>query len=208
MPSVGFSNGNHTPWNSAPVPTVARGDYACSAGDQPCSEDLWAAPGSIAAAKTYPWPNLEVPGGGTRGGASAPATGISFLRSRITMAQVTDGASSTYMLGEKYLNPDCYYNGVDNADNETIYQGYDNDNYRSTWYPYPVPSPRPAADHVPYQDTPGSGNLFTFGSAHATGCNMAFCDGSVRPINYSIDPLTHRWLGNRKDGMAIDDKKM
>ena len=52
MPSIGFSNGKHTPWNSAPVPTCTRGDYACCAGDQPLSEDIWSYPTSIADAAT------------------------------------------------------------------------------------------------------------------------------------------------------------
>jgi hypothetical protein len=36
---------------------------------------------------------------------------------------------------------------------------------------------------------------------------MALCDGSVRVVNYSIDPLVHNFLGNRHDGQTIDAKK-
>ena len=36
---------------------------------------------------------------------------------------------------------------------------------------------------------------------------MAFCDGSVQMMNYSIDPVIHGYLANRDDGQAIDGKK-
>ena len=35
---------------------------------------------------------------------------------------------------------------------------------------------------------------------------MAFCNGSVQMIDYSINPAVHICLGNRKDGKVIDTK--
>ncbi len=61
---------------------------------------------------------------------------------------------------------------------------------------------------APLPDTPGYQNTHPFGSAHVMGFNMAFCDGSVRVINYSIDTTAHRYLGSRNDGVPIDGKKL
>jgi prepilin-type N-terminal cleavage/methylation domain-containing protein/prepilin-type processing-associated H-X9-DG protein len=203
----GFVNGHHTPVGADPVKTCARGDYAACAGDQPQAWDLLG-PGSLAQAismtKSNTWPNVSRPGGGTYPHVSDVATGTSFLRSRVTIVDITDGTSNTYMLGEKYLTPDNYYNGADAADNETLFVGYDNDNHRTTYY---TPS-SPGSAQTPMQDRPGLADMYRFGSAHATGCNMAFCDGSVRAASYSIDPETHRRLGNRKDGLPVDGKNM
>jgi prepilin-type N-terminal cleavage/methylation domain-containing protein len=131
-------------------------------------------------------------------------TGISHLKSEVTVARITDGASNTYLLGEKGVNPDDYLDGLDWGDDWTMYTGHQDDIARTVgWadstYPsgyYPLP---------PAQDQPGDGTTrIRFGSAHATSCNMSLCDGSVRSIGYMIDPEIHRRLGNREDGLLID----
>ncbi len=134
--------------------------------------------------ESYDWPDLS------------HYSGICFVRSEISLKDVTDGASNTYLLGEKYLDPDNYTTGDDAGDNQPIHAGYCCDNYRgtSTWHGGPM------------QDQPGYADVRAFGSAHSAGCHISFCDGSVRMISYSIDPEIHRRLGNRMDGLPIDAK--
>ncbi len=166
-----------------PVTLVARIDYAACAGNTVLAGH-WSMPVPYSQESTAVW--------------QSPAyfTGISFQRSEIKMCDVTDGTSNTYMVGEKYCDPNTYMTGTDPADDQNIFVGWDNDNYRTTNSTYP-----------PMQDTPGFSSEGSFGSAHANGFQIAFCDGSVQMMSYSIDPLTHDYLGNRKDGQVIDGNK-
>jgi len=111
------------------------------------------------------------------------------------MANIRDGTSNTYLVGEKYLNPDTYATAGDYGDDEPAMGADDLDLNRWTYY-------------APAQDTPSVANCYSFGSAHAAGFNMALCDGSVRSISYSIDAETHLYLGARSDGEPIDGSKL
>ena len=46
-------------------------------------------------------------------------------------------------------------------------------------------------------------NPAAFGSAHRAGCNMAYADGTVRTLSYSIDETLHSRLSCRNDGPKV-----
>jgi prepilin-type N-terminal cleavage/methylation domain-containing protein/prepilin-type processing-associated H-X9-DG protein len=134
------------------------------------------------------------------------ADGISYQRSEVKITDITDGTSSTFLLGEKYLNPDHCFDGWDGGDDQSALTGDSDDDHR--WV---TPDPRITTTDTTFparQDTPGAANALCFGSAHTVGINMAFCDGSVTVISYMIDTRPYSYLGNRKDGVAIDPKKL
>ena len=139
------------PFNIAPITMMARTDYNACGGDQFCGwTDASLEPTSLAQGNAMTasyWGSL-----------TKTYTGISYLHSEVATAWVTDGLSNTYMVGEKYLDPDYYYNGTDWADNESMYAGEDNDTNRTTYYDGVNP------DHTPMQDTPGISDLVRFGA--------------------------------------------
>ncbi len=128
-------------------------------------------------------------------------TGAIFQCSHVTTADVSDGTSNTYLVGERFLNPDYYLNGESHTDDWAMYTGFQDDVSRSTYYWH---SANMSIAFTPIQDRGGADDCVHFGSAHSNVCQFVFCDGSVQQISYSIDPETHRRLGNRKDGLPID----
>ncbi len=175
-----------------PQPTVlGRSDYAGCGGVYPPTSGL-GVPASVAAGDALSpndWMTTII---------GTPDTGgIFYVRSETPMASITDGTSNTYLAGEKYLFPDHYDNGLNGCDDQGWNCGWDCDTLRWTTN---------NAAFLPRQDQSGYVQGLGFGSAHAIGLHMAFCDGSVQFINYSIDMETHYRLGNRHDGLTIDGK--
>jgi prepilin-type N-terminal cleavage/methylation domain-containing protein/prepilin-type processing-associated H-X9-DG protein len=211
------------PWNASPgnaaagrgiinagTPTaVARTDYAANNGIAYANSNYASTGGVISDG----WPNFVANGSGpssvdsveypagkmtagakrTFGYANQTSVGVIFCGSMIRLSDITDGTSKTYLLGEKYLNPDNYNTGADGGDNENAMMGDNADIVRYAYWP-------------PRQDTSGY-SAYPFGSAHANGFHVAFCDGSVDLIGYGIDPTIHAYLCNRRDGYMLDGKK-
>jgi prepilin-type N-terminal cleavage/methylation domain-containing protein len=170
-----------TPHNAIVTAAVGKTDYAANGGDGPRGDPYPTGPGSLAQGDTpgaFSWsPDNE--------------TGICYQRSMVSLRRITDGMSKTYLAGEKTVTPENYSTGLDNGDDQTALSGMDIDVVRWT---------QNASEKLfPWPDTPGVEQYLRFGSAHPGILNMAFCDGSIQAISYSIDPETHRRLGNRED---------
>lgn len=139
---------------------------------------------------------------GTNAHSKYEYTGVIWSREGLPIAKITDGTSSTYLIGERYITPDWYGVGPDGttigSNDNGWTMGSDHDTTRCTGNRN---NSNAAEIIVPRQDTPGVDDGKMFGSAHAA-FHMAMCDGSVHAISYDIEPLVHWRLGNRQDGQS------
>jgi prepilin-type N-terminal cleavage/methylation domain-containing protein/prepilin-type processing-associated H-X9-DG protein len=183
---------------------VARSDYAANGGDLYTSTGEPVQPSWSASAR----------GAGDNGPASiavgdspeavrhfgqiaSRADGVVFAGSAVRMSQISDGTSRTLLAAEKYVNPDNYASGQDAGDDQAAMMGMNKDIVRWGSQGSAGTAGAPA---VPRQDTRGVDNFYAFGSAHPSGFNAVFCDGSVRSLAYEIDVAAFRNTTNRRDG--------
>jgi prepilin-type processing-associated H-X9-DG protein len=113
--------------------------------------------------------------------------GVIFARSLTTIKDIRDGLSHTLLLGEKNLVPDHYQDGMSLGDGVPVYGNSFWDWERSGNAP-------------PARDKYGVDNYTAFGSVHAGGLNISFCDGSASTISYNVDPVMFERLCDRRDG--------
>jgi hypothetical protein len=181
-----------TPKPYGDVSTVARSDYAINGGTTEVISV--AGPNDLQQGDdpTY-WANGPNP---------VRYTGISHLRLGATLSSIVDGATKTYLVGEKHVPVDAYETGTSPGDNESMYSGYCTDLHRFAGNgANQVIGQSPLALPLKDNEKP-SGNIqeyVRFGSAHAAGFNMASCDGSVQHLGFDIDGELHFRSGHRKD---------
>ena len=167
--------------NADSVAKMAKSDYVFNCGDLTYNE-ISGGPSTLSQGDS--WSDSQWWGGRTL------PNGVSYRRSKVRIANVTDGTSNTYWAGEKYLNIANYETGTDQADNENMWSGFDNDTYRN-------------ASRQPWKDREGVSDPQRYGSAHPGGLNMVYCDGSVHTITYNIELVIHKRLANREDGEPV-----
>jgi prepilin-type N-terminal cleavage/methylation domain-containing protein/prepilin-type processing-associated H-X9-DG protein len=165
---------------------VARIDYAANVGNL-SQGNFNAGPSTLAAGDALSDPQWQSTYGGT------DRNGIVFRRSETKIADILDGTSSTYLVGERFIDPNHYETGAGNNDDQNAYVGFDQDTLRTTHQNFP-----------PREDRRGLNSPHSFGGAHVGGFNMALCDGSVRVVRFTVATTVHALLGGRKDSTPVD----
>jgi prepilin-type N-terminal cleavage/methylation domain-containing protein/prepilin-type processing-associated H-X9-DG protein len=114
----------------------------------------------------------------------------------VTMNEIDDGLSNTVLLAEKRLNA-AQYHSLQPGISHPWRTGWDWNTVR--WHHLP-----PAQDWKDHSQDwfdrdgdaiTGLERSGTFGSAHSGGLNVAYCDGSVRRVNYDIGQSVWAALG-------------
>ncbi len=163
------------PLRNSEMPSyVAKSDYAVNGGSVALNSGEGPLSHSDQDVSAYAWPPI------------IDFDGVSFVRSKVRFADVTDGLSNTYLVGEKYISvsdPSGF-----GGDDQAMLIGDDADIRR--WGSGP-----PLSDHQK------SENRRAFGSRHSSGCGFVFIDGSVHNVAFAIDEEVHRILSGRRDGL-------
>jgi hypothetical protein len=193
---IAYPHGSKKYWIYGNPGQAARTDYAANIGDYEGVEWLAGPSDTEIDMPDFSWPtwirdvakhHMEL------------KTGITYGWAEIRLAQITDGTSNTYLFGEKYMDPNGYVVQSGGGDDQTMLCGLTDDICRGTHW-----NAATQTGAIPNQDTAGSQQGGSFGSAHSGAWNVVLCDGSVHSISYSIDGEMHRRLGNRKDGLPVE----
>ena len=183
-----FEGSTGAPHNADSTDAIATGDYAVCAGDlwqELVNQHTSPEPPD---AFSYDWDNPT--------GLAPPLDlgGISFKRSRVKLSHILDGASQTYMVGEKF-HDSSFYDKANLHDHHGLYA------FHSTTVRFGSVDQAPWKDKPTFNPTDATGR-YRFGSAHPSAWHMVYCDGSVHSIGYDIDPQTHQNFARRNDGQV------
>jgi prepilin-type N-terminal cleavage/methylation domain-containing protein len=141
--------------------------------------------------------------------ATVPPYGqvVSGVPSAIKPGKITDGQSNTLLISEKVVRSDWYVppSPPGYSDDKGWSDGWDPDTMRSTCL-------QPISDNDPLCFTPATQahctganfDVFFFGSAHPTGINSVFADGSVHSIRFEVDVTVFNNFGTRNGEENVD----
>jgi len=121
-------------------------------------------------------------------------TGVVMQYYPVTIADITDGTSTTLLLAEKWLDLSLL-GQPQPGDNEGYTAGWDHDTLRSVM-DTPMLDSRGIWDSSEFAEH--------FGSSHPAKLNAVLADGSVRSIAYGVNVQVFQLLGNKSDGASFN----
>jgi len=115
--------------------------------------------------------------------------------SKVKLAQIIDGLAQTISVGEKHFASGQYLTSTNVGNDQGWDLGFDVDVNRWTKLP-PKPDTVINSLRSLLIGTVRDDEFTIFGSAHPTGSQFVFCDGSVHTINHDVDPTAFAALGS------------
>jgi type II secretory pathway pseudopilin PulG len=122
---------------------------------------------------------------------STPDTQAGLLHENVDLGNIRDGASNTILAGERWFDPKS--SSSDPTEDNGFAAGYTWDTIR--WGYFPISN-----DYTTAATTGVTNDDYTkFGAAHRTVCHFVMCDGSTRPMSYTVDLVIFRQICARND---------
>lgn len=134
--------------------------------------------------------------------------GVFFGSSVIRLRDLTDGASSTVLVGESFTDPTFVKDGqamdywqLGAPQTGTWFPG----NSSGTEFSEGIGSTGPRMNSRLDLSVPGAVMEVSFGSYHTGGATFSFADGSCRFVADTIDLSIYRAIGSRGEGEPVGD---
>lgn len=141
-------------------------------------------------------PRWGMPGSGRDATVTRRPDGSTERGGSVKPSMIPDGLSKTLLIGEKCMNKGLL--DYDQTDDDAGWvDGWDWDIIR--WC-YLQPKPDYRDSSVAMRHSGYAIEHASFGSSHPGGFNAAFCDGSIKSVEYEIDGRAFQQLGSRDDG--------
>ena len=191
---------------SSTVRTVSLAAFLCPSSPGSGPVVIKDGSGSVLAADLSPGQYVASAGQFEIEDSPADNNGVFFRNSRIGIRNVTDGTSSTLLVGERSRNvADATWVGVIPGGTVCTKPGFQTSVECDPANAMVLAHTGPSPGGQQWIDTPNykQAGADDFWSLHPGGCNFAFCDGSIRFVKETINPKIFSYLSTRAGGEVV-----